>query len=119
MVVGIAYMGSRRTRLGAATYDLLPSLARWYGACEANCAAVGDDELVFLAGSIVRRLQRALQDRDRALFSLNRPTIGDADRDALDALDASCCASRARSTLRRELRAPCSDGRVIAASGMD
>ena len=71
----------------AATYDLLPSLARWYGACEAHSAAVGDDELVFLAGSIVHRFQRALQDRDRVWFSLNRPTISDAGEDALDALD--------------------------------
>ncbi len=71
----------------AATYDLLPSLARWYGACEAHRAAVGGDELVFLAGSIVHRFQRALQDRDRVWFSLNRPTVGDASEDALDALD--------------------------------
>ena len=71
----------------AATYDLLPSLARWYGACEAHCAAVGDDALAFLAGSTVHRFQRALQDRDRVWFALNKPTIGDAGEDALDALD--------------------------------
>jgi hypothetical protein len=71
----------------AATYELLPSLARWYGACEAHCAAVGNDDLAFLAGSTVHRFQRALQDRDRVWFALNRPTIGDAGEDALDALD--------------------------------
>jgi hypothetical protein len=71
----------------AATYDLLPSLARWYGACEAHSVAVADDGLAFLAGSVVHRFQRALQDRDRVWFSLNRPTIGDAGEDALDGLD--------------------------------
>jgi hypothetical protein len=71
----------------AATYDLLPSLARWYGACEAHSVAVGDDGLAFLAGSVVHRFQRALQDRDRVWFSLNRPTVGDAGEDALDGLD--------------------------------
>lgn len=71
----------------AATYDLLPSLRRWYHACEAHSVAVGDDALAFLAGSTVHRFQRALQDRDRVWFSLNRPTIGDAGEDALDALD--------------------------------
>lgn len=71
----------------AATYDLLPSLGRWYGACEAHCAAVGDNDLVFLAGSLVHRFQRALQDRDRVWFSLNRPTMGESGEDALDALD--------------------------------
>jgi hypothetical protein len=70
-----------------ATYDLLPSLARWYGACEAHCSAVSDDSLAFLAGSVAHRFQRALQDRDRIWFSLNRPTIGDSGEDALDALD--------------------------------
>ncbi len=71
----------------AATYGLLPSLARWYGACEAHSVAVADDGLAFLAGSVVHRFQRALQDRDRVWFSLNRPTIGDAGEDALDGLD--------------------------------
>lgn len=71
----------------AATYDLLPSFSHWYGACEAHSEAIQDDGLVFLAGSAVHRFQRAIQARDRVWFALNRPTIGDAGEDALDALD--------------------------------
>ena len=71
----------------AATYDLLPGFARWYGACEAQSKAMDDDGLEFLAGSAVHRFQRALQARDRIWFALNRPTIGDSGEDALDALD--------------------------------
>lgn len=71
----------------AATYDLLPSFGRWHGACEAHRAAVGNDSLAFLAGSVVRRFQSALQGRDRVWFALNRPTVGDSGEDALDAFD--------------------------------
>jgi hypothetical protein len=41
----------------------------------------------FLAGAVVHRFQRALQDRDRVWFNLNRQTVGDAGEDALDALN--------------------------------
>lgn len=41
-----------------ATYDLLPSLGRWFGAVEAHALAVDDDALAQLAVSLVRRFQQ-------------------------------------------------------------
>jgi hypothetical protein len=70
-----------------ATYDLLPSLGRWFGAVEAHSLAVSDDSVAQLAGSVVNRLQQALQDRDRVWIALNHPMLSDAGSDALDALD--------------------------------
>jgi hypothetical protein len=70
-----------------ATHELLPTVWRWFGACEQHSRATNDDRLVYLAGSLFHRVQRALQARDRILIAVNSPHTSESGEDALDALD--------------------------------
>jgi hypothetical protein len=69
-----------------ATRDLLPEGWRWLSAC---VRAGGDDgRLGHLAQSALQRVDRALQERDAVLWSLNQPQgNNDIAGDALDFLD--------------------------------
>ena len=65
--------------------DLLPAGWRWFSACIQ--AAGEQDDLVYLGQSLFQRVQRALQDRDAALWALNQPQNNDTADDALGSLD--------------------------------
>lgn len=67
------------------TRDLLPAGWRWFSACVQ--ADEERDELVNLGQSLFQRVQRALQERDAALWALNRPQNNDTADDALGSLD--------------------------------
>jgi len=67
------------------TRDLLPAGWRWFSACvHQNGEQSG---LVYLGQSLFQRVQRALQDRDAALWALNQPQNNDTADDALGNLD--------------------------------
>ncbi|MGN6275848.1 MAG: hypothetical protein ACTHNP_07960 [Solirubrobacterales bacterium] len=67
------------------TRDLLPAGWRWFSACvEQDREQSG---LVYLGQSLFQRVQRALQDRDAALWALNQPQNNDTADDALGSLD--------------------------------
>ncbi|MBS1675976.1 MAG: hypothetical protein JST08_01195 [Actinobacteria bacterium] len=68
-----------------ATRDLLPAAWRWASACVG--ADDSDGRLGHLAQSALRRVDRALQERDEVLWALNQPQDNDIAGDALDALD--------------------------------
>jgi hypothetical protein len=70
-----------------ATHELLPTIWRWFGACEQHAHATNDDRLLYLAAAVFHRVQRALQARDRVHFALNHPHTSESGDDALDALD--------------------------------
>lgn len=67
------------------TRDLLPAGWRWFSACVQ--ADEERDGLVNLGQSLFQRVQRALQDRDAALWALNQPQNNDTADDALGSLD--------------------------------
>jgi hypothetical protein len=69
------------------TRELLPAAWRWFGACVQHSAAGGDDSLTLLSGSLLQRVDRALESRDRVLVALNQPQNNDLRDDALSALD--------------------------------
>jgi hypothetical protein len=67
------------------TRDLLPSGWRWFSACVH--ADEERDALTDLGQSLFQRVQRALQNRDAALWALNQPQNNDTADDALGSLD--------------------------------
>jgi hypothetical protein len=67
--------------------ELLPEAWRWFNACAQHSAAVGDDSLMLLSGSLLQRVDRALETRDHVLIALNQPQNNDLRDDALSALD--------------------------------
>lgn len=70
-----------------ATHELLPTIWRWFGACEQHAQATNDESLLFLAAAEFHRLSRALQARDRVQYAMNSPHTSESGEDALDALD--------------------------------
>jgi len=67
------------------TRDLLPAGWRWFSVCVQRDGE--KNELVYLGQSLFQRVQRALQDRDAALWALNQPQNNDTADDALGNLD--------------------------------
>ena len=67
------------------TRDLLPAGWRWFSACVQ--ADQEQDSLIYLGQSLFQRVQRALQDRDAALWALNKPQDNDTADEALGSLD--------------------------------
>ncbi len=72
----------------AAVYELLPSLWRWLAGCAQHSREGGDEALMYLGGSLLERVSRALQDRDGVHIALNKPQNNDTADEALAALDA-------------------------------
>jgi len=68
-----------------ATRDLLPAGWRWFSACVQE--GEGHGGLVYLGQSLFQRVQRALQNRDAALWALIQPQNNDTADDALGSLD--------------------------------
>lgn len=66
---------------------LLPAGWRWFGACVQAASASGDDSLIFLAETALRRFDRALRARDEVHAALNRPQTNETAGDAIANLD--------------------------------
>ncbi|MBO2448667.1 hypothetical protein J4573_16315 [Actinomadura barringtoniae] len=77
-VIPLAPVGGHYLRLEGGLYswvgarELLPSAWRWYTACVQHASAAGDDSLLYLGGSALQRVQRALEHRDNVHCSLNQ-----------------------------------------------
>lgn len=69
------------------TRELLPSAWRWFYACLQHSFGIGDDALSYLGGSVLQRVQRALQARDDVHRALNQPQDNDTADAALASLD--------------------------------
>lgn len=67
--------------------ELLPAAWRWVHACNQNSAHTGDDEIAFIANSLVTRVKRALQARDGVHIAMNMQQNNDTADDALSNLD--------------------------------
>lgn len=70
------------------TRELLPSAWRWFGACVRQSHATADETLLGLGESLLRRVQRALEARDRFHRAFNQPQNNDTARAALSELDS-------------------------------
>ncbi len=68
---------------------LLPSAWRWFAACVASSQGSGDDRLLLLGDSTLRRLDRALRARDRLLEQFQLPADNDTADEALFQLDVA------------------------------
>lgn len=71
-----------------AVYELLTSVWRWLAGCAQHSRGGGEEALMFLGGSLLERVSRALQDRDGVHIALNKPQNNDTADEALAALDA-------------------------------
>jgi hypothetical protein len=69
------------------TRELLPAAWRWFTGCLQHSRGGGEERLVFLAQSVLQRVQRALQVRDEVHVSLNRPQNNDTADEALASMD--------------------------------
>ena len=69
------------------TRELLPAAWRWFSACLQHSHGGGDGRLVFVAQSVLQRVQRALQMRDEMHLTLNQPQNNDTADQALSAMD--------------------------------
>lgn len=69
------------------TRELLPEAWRWFTACVQHSTGSGDDGLMLLAGSLLQRVDRALEARDEIHAALNQTQNNDVREDALAHLD--------------------------------
>lgn len=69
------------------TRELLPSAWRWLSAFVQHSTRGGDDSLLYLGQSVLRRVERALQVHDEVHVALNKPQNNDTADDALSSLD--------------------------------
>ncbi|WP_329067739.1 hypothetical protein [Amycolatopsis sp. NBC_01480] len=69
-------------------HELLPASWRWYAACAKEVLiGKGDDRLLYLAQSLLQRVQHALEARDAVHCTLNRPQNNDSTNTALSDLN--------------------------------
>ncbi|HKP90731.1 MAG TPA: hypothetical protein VJT75_12260 [Thermoleophilaceae bacterium] len=69
------------------TRDMLRSGWRWFGACVRSSTASGDDALILLGQSTLRRFDRALRARDHVLQQFHLPPDNNTSDEALFYLD--------------------------------
>jgi hypothetical protein len=69
------------------TRELLPAAWRWFGACVQHATGVSDQELIYLGGSLLRRVQTALQSRDELHIALDLEQNNDTAQEVLNCLD--------------------------------
>lgn len=69
------------------TRELLPEAWRWFSACVQHSTKTSDDHLLLLGGSLLSRVNKALQSRDDIHTALNLPPNNDTTDDALGSLD--------------------------------
>jgi hypothetical protein len=70
------------------TRELLPTAWRWFGACVQESLTTKDDTLLELGQSLLRRVQRVLEARDRFHRAFNLPQNNDTASDVLSELDS-------------------------------
>jgi hypothetical protein len=70
------------------TRELLPAAWRWFAACVRQSNATGDGTLLDLGESLLRRVQRALEARDRFHRAFNLPQNNDTASAVLSELDS-------------------------------
>lgn len=68
--------------------ELLPEAWRWFSACVQHSTKTENDHLLLLGGSLLSRVNKALQTRDDIHTALNLPTNNDTVDDALGSLDS-------------------------------
>ncbi|MFJ7247269.1 hypothetical protein ACIQWA_21845 [Kitasatospora sp. NPDC098652] len=69
------------------TRELLPAAWRWFGACAQHANGSGDQTLLHLGGSLLRRVQTALQSRDELHAAINLEQNNDTAQEVLNCLD--------------------------------
>jgi hypothetical protein len=69
------------------TREILPAAWRWFAACVQNALGEQNEELLILGGSLLQRVDRALQARDSIHIALNQPQNNDLREDSLSNLD--------------------------------
>lgn len=84
---GVRHTCNRGLFYWVGTRELLPEGWRWFSACVYHSSGSGDDKLLGLGGSVLSRVQRAIEARDRVHIALNRTTNNDINDDALGNLD--------------------------------
>jgi hypothetical protein len=67
--------------------ELLPEAWRWFNACVKHSSNMHDDGLMVLGGSLLQRVDRALETRDQIHLALNQPQNNDTQDAALSNLD--------------------------------
>jgi hypothetical protein len=67
--------------------ELLPEAWRWFTACVQHSSNMQDDGLMVLGGSLLQRVDRALETRDLIHLALNQPQNNDTQDAALSNLD--------------------------------
>jgi hypothetical protein len=67
--------------------EVLPATWRWFAACVQHDAALGAHDFGELGQSLLQRVERALEARDRLHIALNQPQHNDTRREVLTALD--------------------------------
>ncbi len=70
------------------TRELLPAAWRWFSACAQQSRATSDRTLLELGESLLRRVQRALEARDRFHRAFNLPQDNNTAHDVLSELDS-------------------------------
>lgn len=83
----IRYTFNRGLFYWVGTREVLPEGWRWFSACVYHSSGSGNDKLLGLGGSVMSRMQRAIEARDRVHIALNRITNNDINDDALGNLD--------------------------------
>ena len=67
--------------------ELLPEAWRWFGSCVNHSLKTKDHGLMVLSGSLLQRVDRALETRDEIHLALNQPQDHDTQESALSNLD--------------------------------
>lgn len=65
----------------------LPAAWRWFSACVDHARGGGDEQLIYLGGSLLQRVERTLRARDVVHAALNQPQNNDTADEALAAFD--------------------------------
>ncbi len=65
----------------------LPAGWRWFSACVQHADGGGDERVLYLGGSVLQRIERALRARDVVHIALNQPQNNDTADEALAAFD--------------------------------
>lgn len=86
-VIGDSLRYNRGLFFWVGTRQILDEAWRWFSGCVQHSMGAGDDGLMNLAGSLLQRVDRALEARDGVHVALNRPQNNDVREDALSGLD--------------------------------
>lgn len=82
-----AYPVNQHAFYRIAVAEYLPATWRWLAACAQHSTGTGNTGLAHTAGSLLLRVQRALQARDELYAALNRPQTVDSAEAQLNSLD--------------------------------